>query len=77
MFYIEKLGLKNDIIRIYFSFYFQKMLTYDKDFIMIKKLYKYLYSKEIKDIDEFDDFNYPLKIKNYISNNQIIFEKRF
>ena len=45
------------------------MLTYDKDFNMIKKLYKYLYSKEIDDIDEFDDFNYPLKIKNYISSN--------
>ena len=64
--YVEKYNLKRDIIRIFFSFYFQKMLVYDKFFIIIKKLYKYIYSKEINDIDEFDDFLCPLRIKNYI-----------
>ena len=67
--YIEKPLLKRDIINIYFSSYFQKLLIYDKDFLIIKKIYKYIYYNDIKDIDEFDDFNCPLKIKNYISNN--------
>ena len=67
--YIEKPLLKRDLINIYFSAYFQKMLIYDKDFLMIKKMYKYIYNDEIKDLDVFDDFNCPLKIKNYISNN--------
>ena len=67
--YIEKPLLKRDIINIYFSSYFQNMLIYDKDFLIIKKMYKYIYNNDIKDINEFDDFNCPLKIKNYISNN--------
>ena len=66
--YIEKIGLKSDIVRIYFSSYFQNMLTFDKDFMIIKKLYKYIYNKEIENIDDFDEYNCPLKIKNYISN---------
>ena len=69
IFYIEKSGLKKDIIGIYFSNYFQKVLNYDKDFNTIKKLYKYLYKEDIKDLDEFNDFNYPIKIKNYMSNH--------
>ena len=66
--YIEKVGLKSDIVRIFFSSYFKDMLTFDKDFIIIKKLYKYIYNKEIENIDEFDEYNCPLKLKNYISN---------
>ena len=66
--YIKKFGLKTDIIRIYFSAYFQKMLNYDKGFIIIKKMYKYLFYNEIENIDEFNDYDCPLKIKNYISN---------
>ena len=67
--YIEKYRLKSDIIRIYFSLYFHKILNFDKDFIFIKKVYKYLYGSEIEDIDAFRFFNCPLKIKNYISKD--------
>ena len=67
--YIEKPLLKRDIINIYFSAYFQKMLIYDKDFLIIKNMYKYIYNNNIKENNNFDDFNCPLKIKNYISNN--------
>jgi hypothetical protein len=68
IYYIEKLELKSEIMRIYFSSYFQKMLNYDKDFIIIKKLYRYLYGNEIVNIDDFNDFCCPLKFKNYIPN---------
>ena len=64
--YIEKLEFKSEIVRIYFSAFFQKMLNYDKDFIIIKKLYRYLYGNDIINVGEFDDFCCPLKIKNYI-----------
>ena len=67
--YIEKLEFKSEIVRIYFSAFFQKMLNYDKDFIIIKKLYRYLYGNDIVNIGEFDDFCCPLKIKNYIQKN--------
>ena len=68
IYYVEKLELKSEIMRIYFSAYFLKMLNYDKDFIIIKKLYRYLYSNEIVNIDDFNDFCCPLKFKNYIPN---------
>ena len=65
-----------DLIRIYFSSYFKKLLTYDEDFVNIKHLYVLTYNKEIKDIDNYGIL-YPTRIKNYISNNyNKIFLKR-
>ena len=67
--YIKKIGFKSDILKIYFSSYFFKLLTYDKDFMTIKKIYRYIFNNDINNIDEFNDFECPLKIKNYISTN--------
>ena len=70
--YVKKIRLKSDIIRKYFNSFFQKLLTYDKDFLIIKKIYKYFYNKEIPNIDEYNNFNCPLKLNNYISPNHYI-----
>ena len=63
-------------IKNYFSYYFKQLLSYDEDFINIKKIYECKYNKEIKNIDEYG-MNYPVKFKNYITNNYIrIFLKK-
>ena len=74
--YKPKIKFKKDLIRIYFSSFFSKLLTYDEDFINIKRLYTITYNKEIANIDRYKIF-YPTRIKNYISNNyDKIFLKR-
>ena len=70
--YFVKISFKNDILRIFFSCYFTKLLTYDKDFITIKKLYKYIFKDDLDNIDEFNNFECPQKAKNYISCNYYI-----
>ena len=76
--YSATIKFKKDLIRIYFSSYFKKLLTYDEDFINIKNLYKLTYNKEIKDIDKYGIL-YPSKLKNYISDNynKIFLKKDF
>ena len=59
-----------DFIRIKFSSYFIKLLTYDEDFINAKKIYYYLYHKEISDIKKYE-LNYPTKLKNRLGNNYV------
>ena len=57
-------------IRNHFSLYFLKLLTYDEDFIIIKKIYNYLYHDEIEDINDYG-LNYPSKLKNRLGNNYV------
>ena len=59
--------MKN-FVRNYFSLYLIKLLTYDEDFINVKKIYYYLYHNEINDINKYY-LNYPTKLKNRIGNN--------
>ncbi len=74
--YIKTIKFAKDLVRTYFSSYFKKLLTYDEDFINIKKLYILTYHKEIKDIDNYGII-YPTKLKSYIANNYSkIFLKR-
>ena len=74
--YKQRIKFKKDLIRIYFSSFFEKLLTYDEDFINIKKLYTFTYNQEIQDIDRYS-ISYPTRIKNYICNNyDKIFLKR-
>ena len=58
--------LKN-FLRTKFSIYFIKLLTYDEDFIKIRKIYNYLYHKEIDDINKYT-LDYPTKLKNRLGN---------
>ena len=60
-------------LRTHFSIYFIKLLTYDKDFITIRKIYNYLYHNEIDDINNYN-LNYPSKLKNRLGN---IYVKHF
>jgi len=57
-------------IRNHFSLYFLKLLTYDEDFIIIKKIYNYLYHNDIEDINDYS-LNYPTKLKNRLGNNYV------
>ena len=66
--YYPNLKFIKDLIRIYFSSYFKKLLSYDEDFINIKNLYILTYNKEIKDIDKYGIL-FPTRLKNYITNN--------
>ena len=77
-YYISNIEFKKDLIRKYFSFYFNKLLSFDKDFINMKNLYIITYNKEINDIDKYGSL-YPSKFKNYISNNynRIFLKKDF
>ena len=54
-------------LRTKFSIYFIKLLTYDEDFIKIKKIYYYLYHNDIDDINKYT-LNYPSKLKNRLGN---------
>ena len=76
--YEPRAKFKKDLIRKYFSFYFKKLLTYDEDFLNIKKLYTLTYDKEIEEIDKYK-ISYPTRIKNYICNNydKIFLKKDF
>ena len=60
-------------MRTNFSIYFIKLLTYDEDFIKVKKIYNYLYHSEISDINKYS-INYPSKLKNRLGN---IYVKHF
>ena len=74
--YESRIKFKKDLMRIYFSLFFGKLLTYDEDFKNIKALFTLTYNKEIDDIDKYKNF-YPIRIKNYICNNyDKIFLKR-
>ena len=74
--YISTIQFEKDLIKKYFSFYFLKLLSYDEDFINIKKIYNIEYNKEIEDINKYD-ISYPIKFKNYITNNYMrVFLKR-
>ena len=74
--YNSMLKFRKDLIRIYFSSYFKPLLTYDQDFINIKKIYTITYNKDIKDINNYNIL-YPTRLKNYITNNyDKIFLKR-
>ena len=74
--YESRIKFKKDLMRNYFSLFFGKLLTYDEDFINIKKLFTLTYHREIDDIDKYKNF-YPIRIKNYIANNyDKIFLKR-
>jgi hypothetical protein len=66
--YAYTIKFKKDLLRTYFSSYFKKLLTYDEDFINIKHLYIFTYSKEIDGIDKYGIL-YPTRLKNYITNN--------
>ena len=66
--YIRTIKFTKDLIRTYFSAYFNDLLTYDEDFINIKNLYIMTYHKEIKNIDNYGIL-YPIRFKNYITNN--------
>ena len=57
-------------VRNHFSLYFLKLLTYDEDFIKVKKIYDYIYHDEIYDINAFN-LNYPSKLKNRLGNNYV------
>ena len=56
-------------IRNHFSLYFLKLLTYDEDFIKIKKIYNYIYHNEIFNINNSFNLDYPSKLKNRLGNN--------
>ena len=74
--YKPRIKFKKDLIRIYFSSFFTKLLTYDEDFLNIKRLFTITYNKEIENIDRYK-ISYPTRIKNYICNNyDKIFLKR-
>ena len=66
-------NLQKYLVRNYFSIYFMKLLTYDEDFINLKKVYYYLYNNEIPDMDKYY-LKYPSKLKNRLSN---IYVKNF
>ena len=66
--YFPSLKFIKDLIRLYFSSYFKKLLSYDEDFINIKNIYILTYNKEIKDIDKYGIL-FPTRLKNYITNN--------
>ena len=74
--YESRIKFKKDLMRKYFSLFFEKLLLYDEDFKNIKTLFTLTYNKEINDIDKYKNF-YPMRIKNYISSNyDKIFLKR-
>ena len=74
--YKSRIKFKKDLIRTYFSSFFTKLLTYDEDYINMKRLYTIAYNKEIENIDKYK-ISYPTRIKNYICNNyDKIFLKR-
>ena len=86
--YKPSFKFKKDIMRIFFSYYFKDLLTYDSDFSKIKKIYKYVFKKELKNnINLFKDCNYsnnyelcyPTKFKSYLCNNynKIFLKKDF
>ena len=60
-------------LRTQFSIYFIKLLTYDEDFIKVRKIYNYLYHNDIDDINKYS-LNYPSKLKNRLGN---IYVKHF
>ena len=60
-------------LRTHFSIYFINLLTYDEDFIKLKKIYNYLYNTQIDDINKYF-LNYPSKLKNRLGN---IYTKNF
>ena len=62
-------SFNKDFVKQTFSLFFLKFLTFDENFTTIKKLYKYLYKKEIKEINLYGDINIPTKIKNYYTKN--------
>ena len=66
--------LQKCYVRNYFSIYFMKLLTYDEDFIKLKKIYYYLYNKEIPGLEDDYFLNYPSKLKNRLST---IYVKNF
>ena len=76
--YKATIKFKKDLIRNYFSFYFNKLLSYDEDFVNMKKIYAYTYCKQIQNIDDYG-ISYPTKFKNYITNNynRIFIKKDF
>jgi hypothetical protein len=55
-------------IRNHFSLYFIKLLTYDEDFIKVKKIYNYIYHDEIHSEYNYN-LDYPSKLKNRLGNN--------
>jgi hypothetical protein len=55
-------------VRKHFSLYFLKLLTYDEDFIQVKKLYNYIYHNEIKNNNNYN-LDYPSKLKNRLGKN--------
>ena len=57
-------------LRTHFSIYFIKLLTYDEDFIKVKKIYNYLYHDEIDDINKYS-LNYPTKLKNRLGHTYV------
>ena len=76
--YEPRTNFKKDLIRKYFSVYFRKLLTFDEDYLNIKKIYSLIYFKDINDIDKYK-ISYPIRIKNYICNNydKIILKRDF
>ena len=65
------LCLKRDLLLKECSIYFSDIYFNDKNFIKLKKYFKYNYenNSKIVCINEIDKFNYPIKIKNYSNNN--------
>ena len=61
---------KSVLMEQIFSIYFIKRLFYNKPFIKLKQYYKYYIKKNHNiEIKTNDFFNYPIIMKNYISNN--------
>ena len=70
--YLNKVILfpKSTLMEQIFSIYFIKRLFYNKPFIKLKQYYKYYIKKNHNiEIKTNDFFNYPIIMKNYISNN--------
>ena len=65
------LCLKRDILLKECSIYFSDIYFNDKNFIKLKKYFKFNFENNLKLIckNKVDKFNYPIKIKKYSNNN--------
>ena len=60
----------NYFVRNHFSLYFLKLLTYDEDFLKVRKIYNYVYHNEISYANSYH-LDYPSKLKNRLGNNYV------
>ena len=63
-------SFKNDLIKTTFSLALHKFLSYNEDFVKMKKIFKYVYRLDLPECqNEKHFFNYPTKYKNYITSS--------